>query len=108
VQVRVGLEADVAATATELTYQKPGPWTRTDNKLKVEANDNGLQWPLIAFGSRPLRYNFWIAVGVDPALAEDDGLAIEHKSLLADLASGLKDPVIKRPARTSPRMKTSA
>lgn len=47
---------------------------------------------LIAFGSHPPRYNFWIAVDVDPALAEDDGLAIEHKSLLADLASGLNDP----------------
>lgn len=44
----------------------------------------------------------------DAINVQDDGLAIEHTSLLANLASGLNDPVIKRPARTSPKTKTSA
>jgi hypothetical protein len=48
-QVDVGLAADLVAIAAELTYQRPSSRMRTDDKLKVEANDNGLQWPFIAF-----------------------------------------------------------
>jgi hypothetical protein len=41
--------ADVAPIATETAHQKPDPRKQTDDKPKVEANDNGLQWPLIPF-----------------------------------------------------------
>jgi hypothetical protein len=42
--------ADVAAMATETAHQEPpDPRKQKDGKPKVEANDNGLQWPLIPF-----------------------------------------------------------
>jgi hypothetical protein len=41
--------ADGGAIAPEPTVRKPDPKTQADDKLKVQANDNGQQWPLISF-----------------------------------------------------------
>jgi len=43
------LTTNAAATVPELTDRQPNPQTQADDKLKVEANDNGLQWPFIPF-----------------------------------------------------------
>jgi hypothetical protein len=48
-QVDLGLAADFVTIAAELTCRISGLRTRTDDKLKAAANDNGLQWPFIAF-----------------------------------------------------------
>lgn len=49
VQVDFRLATDVAATAPELKDWQPDRQRQPDDKLKVEANDNGLQWPFIPF-----------------------------------------------------------